>query len=194
MQSISFQSPCGAATCSAASLPLSTRWSCRYPHILFSWAAASCFCVLTVYVSLIFTSNEIRLRPITLLFAQHWVTIRHNQNLISQANTITRSVSQFGFRDELWQWALTGLMERADGTDTMLYTHPPPDHTTTRPHHLVPGYKLLERVKRAVTVRHSRAVYMSYHTQDGDNSVVSIRFNKEYDALYISIVCDVYIY
>lgn len=131
MQSISFQSPCGAATCSAASLPLSTRWSCRYPHILFSWAAASCFCVLTVYVSLIFTSNEIRLRPITLLFAHHWVSIRHNQNLISQANTITRSVSQFGFEmncgNELWQdwWSVqTGLTQ----CDT--HIHLP----TTRPH------------------------------------------------------------
>lgn len=169
VQSISFQSPCGAATCSAVSFPLSTHWSCRYPHILFSWAAASCFCVLTVYVSLIFMSNEIRLRPrpITPLFAHHWVTIRHNQNLISQANTITRSVSQFGFEmncgNELWQdwWSVqTGLT----------HIHPP-DHTNTQPHHLVPGYKLLERVKRAVTVRHSRAVYMSDCTQDGENSV-----------------------
>ena len=85
-------------------------------------------------------NNEIRLRPrpITSLFAQHWVTIRHNQNLISQANTITRSVSQFGFEmncgNELWQdwWSVqTGL--------TQCYTH---IHLpTTRPHDRITLYQ-----------------------------------------------------
>lgn len=153
------QSPCRPATCSSVSLYLYSLVLKVSSHFVFLCRSIM-FCVLTIYVFLIFMCNEVRLRgkmrprPLTSLFAQCWVTIRHNQSLISQTNTITRSVSQFGFEmncgNELWQdwWSVqTGM--------TQHYTHFPP--ATAQPHHLALWYELLEGVKRALTVRQLRA-------------------------------------
>lgn len=121
---------------------MSSRVSGSCSHILFSPTAASCPCLLAISHSFLFYGQlnkpKWNMRPgpgashHCLLSTER---LSNNESRISQANAITRSVSQFGFRmncgNELWKvgWSVqTGM--------TQYCTHFP---SRTWPHHLVLG-------------------------------------------------------